>query len=199
MERDRVRIIVEIALTVALSAVLNLPFFRIRLPINIAGGTISLNMLPLFVLALRRGLAPGMVAGALYGMIDLFFDPFVVHPVQFLLDYPVAYSLCGLAGLGSRPWHAAVERGSFARADWVAVPYLVLGAVGRLGAHWFSGLVFFGQNAPPGQPVWLYSLIYNASYILPSLVMSALATLAVLPVLERAVPSAGARSRAGAA
>jgi len=199
MQRDRVRIIVEIALTVALSAVLNLPFFRIRLPINIAGGTISLNMLPLFVLSLRRGVGPGMVAGAIYGMVDLLFDPFVVHPVQFLLDYPVAYSLCGLAGLGSKPWHDAFAHSSATRADWVAVPYLILGATARLASHWLSGLVFFSQNAPAGQPIWLYSLVYNASYVLPSLVMSALATLALLPVLERAVPSAGPRPRVSAA
>ena len=198
MSRDRVRIIVEIALTVAMAAVLNLPWFRIRLPINIAGGTISLNMLPLFVLALRRGLVPGLVAGALYGMVDLLFDPFVVHPIQFLLDYPVAYALCGLAGLGSGPWHRAMERETLAHAEWVAVPYLVLGAAGRLAAHWLSGLVFFAQNAPAGQPIWLYSLLYNASYVLPSLVMCVLGTLAVLPVLERAVPSTSMRPGIGA-
>lgn len=197
MQRDRVRIIVEIALTVALAAVLNLPFFRIRLPINIAGGTISLNMLPLFVLALRRGLMPGIIAGALYGMVDLMFDPFVVHPIQFLLDYPVAYAMCGLAGFGSGPWHRAMEQGRAARAEWVAVPYLVLGALGRLAAHWLSGLVFFGENAPAGQPVWLYSLVYNASYVLPSLLLSVLGALAVLPVLERAVPSAESRPKVG--
>lgn len=195
MRRDRTQVIVEIALTVAMAAVLNLPWFRIRLPINIAGGTISLNMLPLFVLALRRGVVPGIIAGALYGMVDLLFDPFVVHPIQFLLDYPVAYALCGLAGLGSRPWHRAMESTTLAHAEWVAVPYLCLGALGRLASHWLSGLVFFGQNAPAGQPVWLYSLLYNASYVLPSLVMAVLAALAVLPVLERAVPSSEFRPR----
>ena len=48
-------------------------------------------MVPIFVLALRRGLVPGMIAGAVYGCVDLLIDPFVVHPVQLLLDYPVAY------------------------------------------------------------------------------------------------------------
>ena len=71
----------------------------------------------------------------------------------------------------------------------VVLPFVALGGAGRLAAHWLSGMVFFAQNAPQGQPVWLYSLIYNASYLLPSLVISAAATVAVLPVLERAVPS----------
>lgn len=190
MKNERVRVIVEIALCVALAAVLNLPGLRIRLPFNIAGGTVSLNMLPIFVLALRRGLGPGMVAGALYGLVDVLVDPFVVHPAQFLLDYPVAYGLVGLSGLGSRVWSAHAARGRFGKGDSFVLPFLVLGAMARLAAHWLSGLIFFGANAPAGQPIWLYSLVYNASYLLPSLGFAALATLAVLPVLERAVPAA---------
>jgi len=190
VKNDRIRVLVEIALCVALAAVLNLPGLRIRLPINIAGGTVSLNMLPIFVLALRRGLGPGIVAGALYGIVDVLVDPYVVHPIQFLLDYPVAYGMVGLAGLGAAVWKATVRRADFARSELVIVPFLIIGAAGRLAAHWVSGIIFFGANAPAGQPVWLYSLAYNASYVLPSLAAAAIATVAVLPVLERAVPSA---------
>lgn len=192
MRNERVRLIVEIALCVALAAVLNLPGLQFRLPINIAGGTVSLNMLPIFVLALRRGAGAGIVAGALYGFVDLLIDPFVVHPVQLLLDYPIAYGLVGLAGLGSAAWHEQVARGRMAGGSVVALPFLLLGATGRFAAHWLSGIIFFGANAPEGQPVWLYSLVYNASYLVPSLLLAAMATLAVLPALERAVPSAPA-------
>lgn len=190
MRSERVRLIVEIALCVALAAVLNLPGLQIRLPINIAGGTISLNMLPIFVLALRRGLGPGLVAGAIYGFVDLLIEPFVVHPVQLVLDYPIAYGLLGLAGLGAAAWHLKVTGGRMVDGARVALPFLLLGGAGRFAAHWLSGIIFFGANAPAGQPVWLYSLVYNASYLIPSVVLAALATLAVLPALERAVPSA---------
>lgn len=190
MRNERVRLIVEIALCVALAAVLNLPGLQIRLPINIAGGTVSLNMLPIFVLALRRGLGPGLVAGAIYGFVDLLIEPFVVHPVQLLLDYPIAYGLVGLAGLGAVAWHQRVAGGRLVDGARVALPFLLLGGAGRFAAHWLSGMIFFGANAPEGQPVWLYSLVYNASYLIPSVVLAALATLAVLPALERAVPSA---------
>jgi thiamine transporter len=197
VKNQRVRVLVEIALCVALSAVLNLPGLRIRLPINIAGGTVSLSMLPIFVLAMRRGVGPAMVAGAIYGLVDVLVDPFVVHPIQFLLDYPVGYAMVGLAGIGAAAWRATVDRGLHARAQLVVLPFLLLGASARLASHWLSGMVFFGANAPSGQPVWLYSLLYNASYVLPSLIFSAAAAVAVLPVLERAVPSG--RPRAGAA
>lgn len=189
MKNERVRVVVEIALCIALAAVLNMPGLRFRLPLNIAGGTVSLNMLPIFLLALRRGVGPGLVAGALYGVVDVLVDPFVVHPAQFLLDYPVAYGLAGLSGLGSRSWRAHFGRGSIGTGEAIAVSFIVFGAFARFSSHWLSGFIFFGEYAPKGQPVWLYSLVYNASYLVPSLVMSALATLAVLPVLERAVPS----------
>jgi len=189
MRNERIAILTEIALAVALAAVLNLPFLRIQLPFNFAGGTIALNMLPLLVVALRRGLVPGLVAGALYGCIDAIVDPSVVHPVQFLLDYPVAYSLVGLAGLSSPLWRRRMAAGASDSSRWlVLVGAMFLGVGGRFAAHWLSGVVFFGVYAPEGQPVWLYSLIYQSTYLLPSFALTFAAALIVFPALERAVP-----------
>lgn len=188
MRNERVRLIVEISLCVALSAVLSL-VARFAPPIAIAGGTVSLSMVPIFVLSLRRGLVPGMIAGALFGCVDLLIEPFIVHPAQVALDYPIAFAFLGLSGLGVVIWHTQVAQGRLARGAIIVLPYIVLGAGGRFAAHWLSGVIFFAANAPAGQPVWLYSLVYNASYLLPSLVICAAATVAVLPVLERAVPS----------
>lgn len=196
MRNERVQIMVEIALCVALAAVLHLAA-RFTPPIAIAGGTISLSMVPIFVLALRRGLVVGIIGGAIFGCVDLLLEPFIVSPIQVLLDYPIAFGLTGLAGLGSVFWHANVERGKLAAGALATIPFLVLGAAGRYAAHWLSGVIFFGQNAPAGQPVWLYSLVYNASYVLPSLVISAVVTVAVLPVLERAIPSQSPRPGLG--
>jgi len=106
---ERTRVIVEIALSVGLAAVLSL--WKITLPWNIAGGSISLVMLPLFVVALRRGLWPGLLAGAIFGTIDYIIEPWFVHPVQVLLDYGVAYAGCGLAGIGSSYVVPMLQRG----------------------------------------------------------------------------------------
>ena len=84
MRSDRIRLLVETALTVALCAALN--FWRIKLPWNIAGGDISLAMLPIFVLALRRGLVPAMIAGLVWGTLDFLYEPYAVAPIQVLLD-----------------------------------------------------------------------------------------------------------------
>ncbi len=186
MRSDRVRLLAEIALTIALCTVLKL--WRIQLPWNFAGGDISLAMLPILVLALRRGVMPAAIAGAAFGVIDFFFEPYAAAPIQVLLDYPVAFALLSVAGFGSRQYLALVDSGRRAAAEAVAVPWMVLGAAARFSAHFVSGIVFFGANAPAGTPVWAYSALYNLSYVLPSLVLSIVAALLVLPVLDAAVP-----------
>lgn len=185
MRSQRITLLVEIALTVALSAVLSV--LAVRLPINIAGGSISFALLPLLVLSLRRGVVAGVIAGAVFGCVDLLIEPFFVAPIQVLLDYPIAYAAVGLAGLGSRA-HRRAAAYSPAAGTAVVLGYMALGGAARLAAAWISGVVFFGANAPAGQPVWLYSLIYNLSYIVPSFAVCAAAAIVILPLLERAVP-----------
>lgn len=183
MRNQRVTTIVEVGLSVALAAVLGL--VKITLPWNIAGGSVSLTMVPIFILAARRGLVPGVVAGVLFGVVDYFMEPFAVHPVQVLLDYPVAFGACGLAGFIA-PF--ARRTLSAARvAGWTVIG-AVVGGAGRFTASFVSGIVFFGANAEAGQPVWLYSLLYNGSYLLPSVVACTVVAAVVVPTLARAVP-----------
>lgn len=188
MRSERVRLLVEIGLTVALCFALR--WIGVRLPWNIAGGSVSLEMLPILVLAIRRGVGPAMVAGAMWGVVDFLYEPFYVAPIQLLLDYPVAFAMLGVAGFGSAGWKRLVAADRMAAAEAYAVPWMILGASARFMSHFVSGIVFFGQNAPKGQPVWIYSALYNLSYIVPSLIMCVVAALLLLPILERAVPVA---------
>jgi thiamine transporter len=147
-------------------------------------------MLPILVFALRRGAVPGVLTGALYGLLNYTIDPVgIVHWAQFLLDYAVAYGLVGIAGLGSRAFHARAASGRMASAMFgIALPLSLLAMSARFAAHFLSGVIFFGAYAPAGQPVALYSLIYNATYMGPSAALCLIAALLVLPVLEKAVP-----------
>lgn len=184
MTASRTRVVAEAGLSIALAYVLG-RFMIFKLPF---GGSVSLDMLPILVLALRRGAAPGIVTGALYGLLNYTIDPVaIVHWAQFVLDYAVAYGLVGLAGLGSRSWHRLAFT-SPARALTIAGAFSIAAMFARFGAHFVSGIVFFGAYAPAGQPVALYSLIYNATYMGPSAALCLVAALFVLPVLERAVP-----------
>jgi len=193
MRSQRTLLLVEVALTVALAAALN--FLALRLPINFAGGSISLSMVPIFVLALRRGAGAGLIAGFAFGCVDLVIEPYFLAPIQVLLDYGVAYAAVGLAGLGAGAFRRTSERSVFAGVA-VSVPFMLLGGLARFAAAWTSGIVFFSSNAPKGQPVWLYSIVYNSSYLIPSLFISITAAMLILPVLQRAVPVLAPESKA---
>ena len=127
------------------------------------GGSITLaSLLPLMLYSYMFGTKKGVFAGMIYGVLQAFQDTYILHPAQFLLDYPLAFSAIGLAGM-------------FARTDSLRYPQVkfalgaVVAGVGRLAMHFVSGIFAFGEFAPEGQPVALYSFIYQASYVLPDI------------------------------
>ncbi|MCL1879514.1 MAG: energy-coupled thiamine transporter ThiT [Actinomycetia bacterium] len=199
MRNARILTIVEIALSIALAVVLNL--LALRLPINIAGGSVSLAMLPIAVLAMRRGMWPGALAGTIFGLLDLWMNPWIVFPFQVLLDYPAPYLLFGLGigliahlywQLAKKPEGLLTEsQGDTLNRQFLGSLIIVLamlvGGILRYATHVFSGVLFFSENAV-GQNVWIYSLVYNVSYLGPSLVGSIVCALILVPILEVAVP-----------
>ncbi len=150
------KILAEIVVLVALAGALSYishGFFRLP-----QGGSINLGMIPIFWLALRRGWKIGIFAGAVFGVVDLVIEPFIVHPAQFILDYPLAFAVLGLAGF-------------FLKYPVVGV---VVGGVGRFVSHFVSGIVYFADYAPAGMSPVVYSVIYNGTYIIPSVVICAI-------------------------
>ena len=155
----RLRAFAEAAVLIALATALSL--FKIyRLP---QGGSVTpASMVPIMILAMRRGLKYGLAAGAVFGLIRLYLGPYVVHPVQLLLDYPLAFGALGLAGI-----FKGRERPLFAVAG------AAVGIGGRFLCHWLSGIVFFAEYAPAGQHPAIYSAVYNGSYLGIEFVVSA--------------------------
>lgn len=117
------------------------------------GGTVTPgSMLPLFAFASFAGPGAGIAAGLTYGLLQSAQDFFAVSPVQFILDYPLAFAMLGLAGF----FRKNIFLGS------------IVGATGRFICHFISGVVFFAEYAGD-QNVFIYSLVYNLSYIVPDL------------------------------
>ena len=142
------RVMVEIAVAAALALILGM--LRIyRMPY---GGSVTLEMVPLFVVSLRHGVGAGVWSGFIVGILNLFLDPYIIHPIQLVMDYPLPFAALGLAGM-------------FPRKPMIG---LVLGTAGRYAVHVLSGAIFFGAYAPEGMNPWIYSLGYNASYIIPN-------------------------------
>lgn len=131
------------------------------------GGSITIaSLVPLMIYSYMFGIRKGVIAGFIYGLMQAFQDPYILHPAQFLLDYPVAFSCIGLAGIFAKT--KALEK--------VAPVQFGLGAIvaglGRFVMHFLSGMFAFGMWAPEGQPVWLYSLIYQSGYVLPDIAIA---------------------------
>jgi thiamine transporter len=147
------KIITEIIVAVALAYVLNL-IIVFRMP---QGGSITAaSMVPILWLALRRGFRIGVLGGIVFGFVDMFPQPFIVHPIQFLLDYPLAFGALGLAGF-------------FMERPIIGV---ISGIFGRFLCHFVSGIIFFAMYVPTGMHPAAYSAIYNGSYLIVELVFS---------------------------
>ena len=164
--------IAEVGVAVALS--LLLAFFNLPLLPN--GGQISLDMLPIVLLAIIKGSARGTIAGLVYGCLHALQEPFIVHPIQFLLDYPLAYATLGLAGLSLFKDRALLA--------------IIFSVTARFLCHTISGVlfinVFIGNQQVPSSP-WLWSAGYNCTFLLPS----ALALCVIIPPLKKAMQNYG--------
>jgi thiamine transporter len=161
---------------IALAVVLG--FIKFRAPWAY-GGSVSLEMVPILLMAFRRGVKAGMVTGLLFGIVDFLINPFFVHPVSILVDYPLAFALVGLAGI-VKPDR---NRNNLYNGSVIVFGAMV-GSGLRFLDHFVSGYVWWGVYAPKGTPVVLYSLFYNLGYMIPSFVLSA----AVLVLLVMTAP-----------
>ncbi|SRR6056297_369413 len=157
------RAITEIAVAVALAVIFNfLPLWKMP-----QGGSVSLEMLPILIIALRWGLKEGLLAGFVYGLLQLAFNPYIIHPIQIILDYPLPYMLLGIAGL----FKDQVKKYKDKKINIYIILALLFGGFLRFVTHVLSGVVFFSQYAPEDTNVWIYSIIYNGSFIVPSLIV----------------------------
>jgi thiamine transporter len=158
---------VTIAVALALSTVLS--YIKLfKLP---QGGSITLaSMVPIILVALIYGTDIGVFTGILYGLLQLLIDPYVVHPVQLILDYPAAFMMLGLAGIFKNKYSTQAK-----------VSAVVVAMFGRFLCHYLSGIIFFGADAPKGTPVWEYSLAYNGSFMGIEMIITAIIFVA-LPI-----------------
>ena len=171
------------AICIAMSFALS--YLRIvRMP---QGGSITpASLLPLMMYAFMFGAKKGIFAGFIYGLLQALQSPDgVIHPAQFVLDFPLAFACMGLAGL-----FANLK----ALNKLPQVQFLLGGIIAGLGRfimHFISGTFAFGAYAPEGQPAWLYSLGYQAGYVLPDVAIAVVAGALALcsPAIVRLIKS----------
>jgi len=142
---------VFIALTIVLKDVLP-PIYEMP-----QGGAVTVaGLVPLIWFALRRGAKYGILAGLIYGLIHAFLPgAYIVHPVQGLLDYPLAFAALGLAGV-------------FRKIPAIGV---IVGIVGRFLCSFVAGLVFFVSLSIDGA---YDPAIYTGTNLIPEFIITAI-------------------------
>ncbi|MBU3193633.1 energy-coupled thiamine transporter ThiT [Clostridium algidicarnis] len=154
------RTIIHVGIAIALAIVLKM--FRImQMPM---GGSVTLgSMIPIIFIAYVYGPRVGYLTGMLFGVMDLLLGAYVVHPMQLLLDYVLAFGVLGVAGYFKNN---------------ISIGALVAIAL-RFLCHIASGVIFFSSYAGE-QNALVYSILYNGTYLLPEAII-AMIILAVLP------------------
>lgn len=124
------------------------------------GGSCTLcSMLFIVLVGYWYGPAVGLTTGFAYGLLQFIMEPIFYTLPQMLIDYPLAFGALGLAGFFAGKKHG------------LTLGYLV-GVLGRYVFAVISGVVFFGAYAPEGTPALIYSLGYNASYLVPEAIVT---------------------------
>ncbi len=150
----KTRKLTEIAVSIALACV----FRFIRLWEMPQGGSVSLAMVPILFIAFRRDALSGILAGSVYGLLSILFDGVIYHPMSIFLDYLFAFGVLGIAGF-------------FPKNIFGIIFGSTVAVLGRFFFSLMSGVFLFASYAPEGQSPWIYSLVYNGSYMLPELVI----------------------------
>lgn len=195
---SKTRVLVECALMIALGTILGfIPVFELP-----HGGSITLvSMLPILLVSYRHGVKWGTLTAFVHSLIQLLLGIKNLAYCQtagaivgcILLDYVIAFTLLGLACLVAKPFKN--------RLAGVGVSTLAV-CLGRYVCSFLSGYIVWkdydyafewlaqfgwaervaalGENAL----CWLYSAVYNATYMLPEAVL----TVAVAMILCRVAP-----------
>lgn len=183
-ENTKVLRLVESALLLALAAVLSLVKV---LDLPYGGSVTACSALPLLLIGYRHGAGYGLFAGTAYALIQLllgmnnlsyFTTPLSIAAV-IVLDYLLAFAVLGLGGLfrRGRPQGQALVLGG-----------LVTGLL-RYVFHVIAGCtVWAGLSIPDGAAL-VYSLAYNATYMVPEIIVTLLGAW----YFSRAVDVQGAR------
>ena len=172
MTRDQkkwsTRMLANASLCIALAFILS----YVKLYEMPQGGSVTLaSMLPIFMFAYAYGVDPGMAVGFADGLLQFVQGGWFVHPIPFLLDYPLAFAMLGFAGIARK-----------LPDSWGMIPGILLGAFMRFLCAFLTGVFFWGDGAGE-QNVLVYSAVYNGTYLIPETIICMV--IAMIPQIRR--------------
>ena len=205
--QNKTKRLTESAMLIALAVVLELVGRMVIPPMPFGGQLTLVSMLPVVLISYRHGVRWGLTAGFGYSLVQMAmgagtvtaaFQPgyfgegrmLVNAMLMCLLDYVLAYTLLGLGGC---------FRDKFANKGICLMLGSIVGLSGRYLAHVLSGYILFSGWAEwfftqEGFPAWgaslvqslnptvlsiVYSIVYNGMYMIPEMIVTAVAALCI--------------------
>jgi len=159
------------AIMIALSLVLS--FFAIFKAPN--GGDITIgSMVPIIVISFMYSTRWGIFTSLCYTVLNMIFkgvvttlptEEITTYVLMIILDYILAFGVFGLAGF----FYRLMGKTRLSMILSAAIVTFL-----RFVCHFLSGIILWASYAPEGQPVWLYSIVYNGGYMVPEIVITTL-------------------------
>ena len=205
--QNKTKRLTESAMLMALAVVLEL-VGRLVIPPMPFGGQLTLaSMLPIVLISYRHGVRWGLAAGFGYSLIQMALGAGTVtaafQPGYFgdgrmilnalimcCLDYVLAYTLLGLGGLfRNRITDRSISLmlGSLVALGARYLAHILSGYILFSGwAEWFftqDGFPAWGadlvESLSPAALSWTYSAVYNGMFMIPEMILTAVAALLV--------------------
>ena len=152
-KRQNVKMIAVIAIFTALALALDWVAGLYSSPFWSKGGSISIAMVPIFIMGYHYGLKGGLITGFLVGTIQILWG-YVLGFGQVILDYVFPYTVLGLVGIFSKQ---VLKSKGWKQALYITVPIVVV-CILRTLSHVLSGVIYFET------PFWA-SLAYNGPFM----------------------------------
>ena len=172
--KQSVQGLAEDAMLIAAAFILNF----IKIPLGATGGSINFQMLPLMLIALRRGPVTGFVCGGfIYGLITCLTDGYGFATYPF--DYLIAFGSVAVMGFFSK-FILPTEENKYPLwlSEILVFAAGLLSTFIRFVGSTTSSMVIYGYQFVP-------ALAYNALYIPLSGAAAVLVLMIALPALQK--------------
>ena len=205
--QNKTKRLTESAMLIALAVVLELVGRMVIPPMPFGGQLTLVSMLPIVLLSYRHGVKWGLVAGFGYSLVQMAlgadtvtaaFQPgyfgdgamLVNAVIMCLLDYVLAYTLLGLGGLFRNKISnkgVSLMLGSLVALGGRYLAHILSGYILFSGwAEWFftqDGFPAWGAglvaSLSPDMLGWTYSIVYNGMFMVPEIILTAVAAFLV--------------------
>lgn len=166
-EQTKTRKLIEASLMIAIATALSL-LKLLDLPF---GGSVTLaSMLPIVIIACRNGVGWGLASGAVFGAIQQLLGLKTLSYVTtwysilavILLDYIFAFTVIGFSG---------AFRNKCKKQNTAFAAGSVFACLLRYLLHVISGATVWAGLSIPTKAALLYSLAYNATYMIPETIV----------------------------